>query len=72
MPIFATFPPGLPNNVPAMVLPDLGHWGYGHTLSTPTVSVDTISNGMAKELPCIAEKSVQKLGTILPLSNQPL
>ena len=41
---FATFSPGLPNNVPST----------------------------AKVLPCIAGKSAQKVGTILPLSYQPL
>ena len=43
-----------------------------HTLSTPIVSVDTKSSGMAKVLQCIAGKSAQKMGTILPLSYQPL
>ncbi len=49
MPSFATFSPGLPNNVQA-----------------------TKSSGMAKVLPCIAGKSAQKVGAILPLSYQPL
>ena len=43
-----------------------------HTLSTLTVSVDTKSSGMAKVLPCIAGKSAQQVGTILPLSYLPL
>ncbi len=40
--------------------------------SAPTVSVVTKSGGMAKVLPCIARKSAEKVGTILPLSYQPL
>ena len=43
-----------------------------HTLFTPTVSVDTTSSGMARVLSCIAGKSAEKVGTILPLSYQPL
>ncbi len=82
-----TFSPELTNNVPATVLSVLGPPRVGplvvwssskfnpeanHTLSTPTVSVDIKSSGMAKVLPCIAGKSAQKVGTILPLSYQPL
>ncbi len=51
------FSPGLPNEASPTVLP---------------VSVDTKSSGMAKVLPCIAGKSTKKVGTILPLSYQPL
>ncbi len=47
VPSFATFSPGLPNNVPSTVLPVYG---------------------MANVLPCIAGKSAEKVGTILPLS----
>ncbi len=42
------------------------------TFSTRTVGVDTISSGTAKVLPCVAAESARKVGTILPLSYQPL
>ncbi len=58
MPSFATVSPELPNNVPATVL--------------SVFSVDTTSSSMVKVLSCIAGKSAQKVGTILPFSYHPL
>ncbi len=59
VPSFATFSPGLPNNVQATVLP----------VSGPP-RVDTKSSGMAKVLPCNAGKSAQKAGTILVIESK--
>ncbi len=83
---FATFSPGLPNNVTATVLPDTKISGIPHRSGVQAVYIQCCTAGtlkvhwthtplrwgMAKVLPCIAGKSAQKEGTILPLSYQPL